>query len=816
MRAAALISVLFGIALSICPAADTAKYLDIPAGELTTALEVLARQSQVELIYSREQLAGLRTAGVHGDLTAKDAVTQLLQGTGLVVKVHPSGALLITRSPIKKPATPPAKAPPPGQRRNSTSEEKSLAEVLVTASRRPEPVTQVPGGVAVITGAELDALGARSLEDYVNFLPGLGIQSYGHFGFDSVFIRGIAPQSVGATIATYVDEIPIGPAGAASTGGEFAIDFDPWDLERIEVLKGPQGTLYGASSMGGVLKYVTRAPDLTHAELHVAEDVSITQEGAPGQRVSGAWSVPLIEGQLALRLSSFYEHVGGYIDDSGAGGKNTNRANNRGLRASVLFAPDESLSWRVTALNQVNASHGNNIVDYDLATGRPVNGTYSQFRYLAEPARTQLDLYYSDLRYRFRGLELIAASSYSRLRPRAWSDVTVGLEEAGFSFVTPRAPVALLQDDPADQITQELRLTSQRPGRLDWMLGVFFQHESLYYESMYSVANAPLPGPPLGDAHRSGSLTEWAGFADATLHLLPTFDVTAGLRDSEISQTLRRRVSGALANPDDPTAIVRTYQGFTENAPTYLLALRWRPSDSLMIYGRAASGYRPGGGRGTPIGAPANFQNYYTSDSLRSYETGVKTQLLQDRLDIDFAAFWIDWTRIQTLQYFGANDVDGNAGTALSRGMELQVNARPAEHLQLTLDSAYADAHFTQTDPTIPVTAGEPLFYVPKWTAALRAGYSYPIGRAWQALAAADFQYESARLDINGTNLRSYALWDARIGARNSLFRVDLYVKNLTNKQALLGSFADTNSSPYGFVVNAPRTVGLSFTQDLH
>jgi iron complex outermembrane recepter protein len=814
---ATLVLLLLGLAISICPAADTAKYLDIPAGDLATALGLLAKQSQVEFIYSREQLAGLRTAGVHGDLTAKEALARLLKGTGLVVKVHPSGAILITRPPAAKPAAPPPKAHSPNSRGGldlaAALAETPLAEVLVTASKRTEPVSEVPGGVAVLTGSELDALGASSLEDYVNFLPGVGMQSFGHAGYDTVFIRGIAPQSVGATIATYVDEIPVGPASAASAGGGFAIDLDPSDLERIEVLKGPQGTLYGASSMGGVIKYVTRAPDLTRSDLLVSQDVSTTQEGGAGMKVHGAWSVPLIDGRLALRLTGFYEHVGGYIDDSGAGGKDTNRANNRGFRTALLFAPFESLSWRVTALDQVTASHGNNIVDYDLATGRPVGGAYSQFRYVREPATTELELYSSELHYRFGSLELIAATGYSELRPEDTQDITIGLAEAGFNSVRPPSPIAFFRDDPASKITQEVRLASQPLGRFEWMLGGFFQHEALHFENDFVDEGLPLPGPPLGNGHRSATLTEWAEFADVTVYVSPTFDVTAGVRDSNIGQTLRRRISGLLENPDDPLATDHTYQSLSENAATYLFTARWRPTDSLMVYGRAASGYRPGGGRAIPAGVP-NFPDYYTSDALWSYETGIKTQLLQERLNIDFATFWIDWTHIQTLQTFGDADFDANAGTAVSRGMELQVKSAPLEHLTLSLDSAFADAHFAQTVPSIQVTAGERLFYVPKWTAALRAEYFHPVGRGWQALVATDFQYESARLDINGVNLGSYALWDARAGARNDTFRVNLYVKNITNKRALLGS--DANSTfPYGFVVNTPRTVGLAFSQEL-
>jgi outer membrane receptor protein involved in Fe transport len=792
------------LAASTAARADSVEEFDIPAGELVTALDLLAKQSGVEFVYSTEQLEGLRTQGVHGQFTAASAVAKLLEGTGLSLTVHPGGALLI--APALPTTTP--------QSHYAQESPDALEEIVVTASKRSEAISKVGGAVSAVSGEKLEERSADSLQDYVAFIPGVTLQSFGTSGYGVVSIRGIAAQSVGATTATYVDEVPFGPSSALSEGALFTLDLDPNDLERVEVLKGPQGTLYGASSMGGLIKYVTRAPDLTKLEANASESFSFTEGGAPGEKVRAAVSLPLIEDELALRVSGYYRHTGGYIDDVGVGGEDTNRSNSRGFRAALLYEPLSDLTIRLNVLGQYTAAHGENVVDYNLANGRPVYGDLTQLRYTSEPFEERIRLYSAEAHYHFGRLDLVSATSYSTLDPATSSDLTTLFAALGRTYASPQAPLSDYSVFPTSKVTQELRLVSARMGLVEWMLGGFYQRESLHSSlaltSYFGPGGLPDTAFDPGAAFRNGMLTEYAGFANATVYLLPQFDLTLGFRDSHISQTRERSGTGLLYNPTDPDAYVVTYQSLAEKSDTYLAAVRWRVTDDVLLYARAASGYRPGGGRSVPPGAPANFPDFYTSDSLWSYETGVKVRELQGRLTVEADAFWIDWNNIQTLQPILGTTVDGNAGSAVSRGIEVQANYVPARGLTLGMNAALTDARFTQSVPLINVTNGERLYFVPKWTAAAVGEYSKPVGAGWSGFVGGDYQYQSLRLDLNRTPLPAYGLWSLHTGVRNDRCRLNIYVNNVTNERALLGYGSGLSGIPYGFVVNTPRTIGVT------
>jgi iron complex outermembrane recepter protein len=823
------------LSASTCALADSPHRIDIPGGDLTVALDMLARQSGVEFVYSAEQLNGLRTPGVHGQLTTEKAVAKLLEGTKLILTVHPSGAILI--APVPPPGSPDtqstvepsrdrfhvAQTGPEqaahggtvagGGRNGTSSYGDTIAEIIVTASKRREPISKVGAAVSAISGDELEERDASSLRDYVAFIPGVSLQSFGTPGYGVVSIRGVAAQSVGAATATYVDEVPFGPSSALTEGGLFTLDLNPVDLERVEVLKGPQGTLYGASSLGGLIKYVTRAPDLRHTEIRLQEDVSDVQDGPPGTKMSGSISAPLIENQLGVRLSGYYQHQGGFVDDLGVGGEDTNRGNSRGFHGAVLYKPFDDLSVRLDALTQDSAVHGQTVVDYSLATGRPVDGNLTQYRYLPEPFSAQIRLYSANIHYDLGKIELVSATSYSSLHTQIQSDSTALYEALGYPFATPQTPVGVVANFPTSQVTQELRLVSARMGVVEWMLGGFYQHESLRdtEDVTQYVDGAPNPKLLVGQANRVGTLTEYAGFGNATLYLGSKFDVTLGFRDSHISQTRLRRADGLLYNPTAPSAFATSYQSFTESSNTYLASARYRVTDDTLLYVRAASGYRPGGGRTVPSGAPAGFPDYYTSDSLWSYEAGLKMRELQGRLTLDTDAFWINWSNIQTLQPVQGFTVDGNAGTAVSRGVEAQIDYVVFRGLSVGMNSSFTDAHFTQSVLSIDVTDGERLYYVPKWTATAYSEYSRPVAGGWSGFAGGDYQYQSQRLDINRNPLPSYSICNVHFGLRNDRYRANFYVNNLTNKIALTGSNGGrAGGAPYGFVINTPRTFGVT------
>lgn len=837
--------VLSGSAYAI---ADPAKSVDVPPGELISALDQLASQVGIEFVYSATQLKGLHTEGVHGTLTPEQAVTRLLHGTNLTVTVHKSGALLISG------ATPPTSAvqstgvggadalqpqPPiplllavaqgseslsagdflsdsPSAQSAAYGTEPALEEIIVTASKRREALSKTGVSVSAVSGQELEDRAANSLQDYLAFIPGVSLQSGGTPGYGEVSIRGIAAQSVGATVATYIDGVPFGPTSALTENALFTLDMNPTDLDRVEVLKGPQGTLYGASSMGGLIKYVTRAPDLNNCEFRATEDYNQAYNGGPGTKFSGAVSLPLIPGELALRLNGYYLHDGGYITDVGIGGEDTNRDNNRGFHGSLLYKPFADLSIRLNAITQDTSVHGQNVVDVNLATGQPVYGGWTQIRYLAEPFTNSVRLYSAEINYHFVPFDLVSATSYSSLNPTSTSDVTSVYQAIGLPQASPATPIGGTAGFPSHKVTQELRLDGERVGPVEWMAGTFFQHEDVVdYVSEYQYSTpAFTPLTDLQQTFRQGTLTEYAGFANLTWYIVPSFDFTAGFRDSHISQTSYRGLAGVLQNPSDPTQYLTSYQAFSESSNTYSAGLRWRITDDILWYARAASGYRPGGGRTIPFGAPAGYKDYYNPDSLWDYESGIKLRGLQGRLTFDADAFWINWKNIQALQPLPGSIIvnDGNAGSAISRGLEAEVKYIPVSGVTLGANGAFTQAKFTETVPTVSVN-GESLFYVPKYTATVYGDFSRSIGKGWSGFFGADYEYTAQRLDENRTPLPAYSVWNAHLGVRDVHYRMNVYVNNLTNKMAYLGYGNGGYGAPYGFAVNQPRTVGIMFSE---
>lgn len=693
-----------------------------------------------------------------------------------------------------------------------------LEEIVVTAGKRRELLSQVGSAVSAISGEQLEDIGANSMQDYLSRIPGLSLQSGGTPGYGEVSIRGIAPQSVGATTATYIDEVPFGPTSALTENALFTLDMNPTDLDRVEVLKGPQGTLYGASSMGGLIKYVTRAPDLTKTEFRASEDFNQSENGSLGVNVSSAVSVPLIADMLAVRLNAYYQHDGGFITDVGIGGEDTNRGNDKGFHGSLLFKPFDDLSIRLNAILQNTSVHGLDAVDVDLATGRPAYGNLTQLRYAPEPFSNQVRLYSAEINYRMGKINLLSASSYSSLNPYSGGDVTAVYQAIGLPLASPQTPISGDATFPSQKVTEELRLTSDRMGIVEWMAGGFFQHESVVdgVQTTQYLMPGFVPNANVQSSFRDGTLTEYAEFANVTVYLAPNVDVTGGIRHSNISQTSYRGLDGLLGNPTDPTVFNTSYQAFSEDSNTYLAAARWRVTDEVLLYARAASGYRPGGGRTVPAGAPPDYKDYYTADSLWSYEGGVKIRKLGGRLTIDADAFWINWKNIQALEPLPGTIIvnDGNAGTAVSRGAEFDVAYIPVKGLTIGANGAYTDAKFTESIPLVQVSNGEPLFYIPKYTATVYTDFSRPVGQGWDGFVGADYAYQSDRLDLNRTPLPAYSIWNLRLGVRNPNYRVNFYVKNLTNKLAFLGYENGGYGAPtYDFVVNQPRTVGVTFSE---
>src|ERR1700722_11748627 len=663
-----------------------------------------------------------------------------------------------------------------------------LQEIIVTANKRAEDLQSIGAGISVVSDERLDQFAANSLAGFIQDVPGVNLQSYGAPGYGSIEIRGISPQSVGATVSTYIDNIPIGGSSAVGENGDFLPDLDPADIQRVEVLKGPQGTLYGASSLGGVIKYVTKQPSLTQPEANVTEEFEQVDHGQFGGKMRASASTPVTD-DLAVRLSGYYRWIPGYIDDVGVSGKDANNGYDWGIRATALWKPTSDLSINVNAMQQESRQNAFDNVDLTVATLRPLYGDLSQLRYTPEFMAYKTSLYSAEINFEQPYGSFLSASSFNAIHPTLATDLTPYY--TGLDGIGPSAPASGIGHHDDQQETEELRFTSNRLGKFEFLTGLFFQHESLTdgtnYVSFEPGGLTPNPSVPyLGYGDRGGTLNEYAGFFNTTYYIVPSLDVTFGYRYSDILQN-RVNWDGGVLYEGNNTTVVSFDQSSKQSSDTYMAGARWHITDDVMVYLRAACGYRPGGVR-TPLpGAPPDFGNVYYSDNIWSYEPGLKVKAVDGRLTVDTGLFWINWDNIQALVIIGQFNTDGNGGHALSRGVETQATYVPVNSLTLRANFSYTDAFFKYADPSVLVTSpGQRLFFVPELQGSLSADYNWSMGK-FKANAGGDWSYTGDQYDISNFLLPSYSVVNAHAGLKWNNETLNLYVRNLADKRAIVG-----------------------------
>jgi outer membrane receptor protein involved in Fe transport len=851
--------------------ADSPKRLDIAAGELVTALESLSKQAAVELVYQPEQLKQYRTDGVRGTYEPQEAVRILLKGTPLELRTDPSGAMLIVSAHIESsaPSSPSDKRPDSGGKsdedatrggsnggldrsfrlaqvtsgqtqgsvslagspRAATSDDSHdrLDEIVVTANKRAEPTSKIGEGISAISGEKLEQMNANNLEDYLSFIPGVAFTSYGRPGQDQITIRGIASQSLGSAVATYVDEVPVGSASNEAQGAVYTVDIDPADLQRVEVLKGPQGTLYGASSLGGVLKYVTKSPSLTDSELLTGLEANDIDHGGVGYKVRVAGTTPLIKDTLGLRMSAFYRDDAGYIDNVATGANNINSDTAWGLRVSLLYQPIEALQVKLGAMVQRTNSDGLDAVSYNAVPNfpppfSPAFGDLNASLKLEQPSHVTDQIYTAEIHYDFGWANLISATGVSREDIYRFTDVTATYTRARYATLLDETPGSTVSDANTFDInktTEELRLQSSNNENLEWLVGAFYQHETSTTGALLTLRNAdgvepvePFGSPAVGAT--DNDLKEYAGFADVTWYIIPSVDVSAGYRRSRIEQHNFTDNRGFVYAPTDPIHPITRTDIATNDVNTYSAGARWRITDDLLFYVRAASGFRPGGGRGQPPVVIANFVTTYQPDSVWSYETGIKAKAFNGRFQIDLDGFKINWKNIQNLVDVGEGFlVQGNGGAAVSQGAETQIQVAPIRGLTLSAGFAYTDAHYTAPNEGLGLTVGEEIQFVPRTTASFQVEYQHSFAGAWKGLVGTDYLYRSSEMDAIGFVLPSYGQWGIHAGLNHNDTKINLYVVNLADSRGLLGYTGGGNSlgDAFRYAVNPPRTVGVSLTQ---
>jgi outer membrane receptor protein involved in Fe transport len=815
------------VSLAVNAYAIDRKPIEIPAGELGPALRALAQQAGVEFFYQTELVKGLHTEGVTGVLSPEEAVAKLLEGTRLEVRRdEASGALLIARPPasgqLKRSEGSGQTSEPSsrtsfwsrlrmaqrdeGAETSGDSSEEKLEEIVVTAQKREERLVETPLSMQILSADDLTKQGITQFRDFASRIPGLNFMTQGA-GYSQVTLRGVTSGGdISPTVGIYVDDVPYGSSSGFASGAQTALDVGLFDVDRIEVLRGPQGTLYGASTMGGLIKYVTKRPDMNGFSGEMQTGLSSTSHGDLNYDVAAAVNAPLVADKAAVRASGFYSRDGGYIDNVGLNKEDVNASDIYGARLDLLLTPTEQLSVRLNGFLQNIDRDGRGLADYT-AAGVPVNGRLDQSRLTNEPFTQHYRLASAVLEYKLGPATLTSISSYQTVKTDLFQDFS-GL--AGFigTVIDPTFPYATIelpQGLSVDKFAQEVRLASNGGGTLEWLVGGFYTHETGNNTQAFIGRDTSGTASSF-DIYHFGAPTkysEYAGFANLTYHLSPAFDVSGGIRRAYNRQAYSQIGSGAFGSSLD-----RPVRRSNENITTYLANARYHFNNREMLYLRYATGFRPGGPNGVlnnPVTGEPLAPPTFESDSLKSYEAGFKGETADRTYGIELAVFYIDWTDIQITENINGFNVIGNAKDASIRGGELTLTARPTRGLLVTGAFAYQDAQLDSDAPALGGLKGDTLPRVPRRSAALNADYTLAESGLRPTLGGT-LRYVSERHETPASTsyrLPEYMLVDLRTGLTFGRVNAQLFVRNLFDKRPQFSNTA-------GVALGQPRTVGIS------
>jgi outer membrane receptor protein involved in Fe transport len=705
-----------------------------------------------------------------------------------------------------------------------------IEEIVVTAQKREQTLIDIPQAISVVSGATLETQQATNFTDYLKLVPGLQLNQGGP-GEGRLVMRGVNTGGVASTVAVYMDETPFGSSSGLVNGGVLAGDFDTFDVSRIEVLRGPQGTLYGASSMGGLLKFVTNAPDTGGYSAKGRVSVEDTKGGDLSYRTTAVVNVPLSE-TVAVRASGFHRKEGGFIDSIGTGGSDVENDINDtkvyGGRASLLFKPNAAFDLRLTAMAQDIKANGSTVVESDPDTLKTLYGRPTLSQFIPSFSDIRYRVYNGVLNYDVGAATLTSSTSYTELKQTKRDDATFlsPLLEAVFGEAN---ELYLGQNTNNEKFTQEVRLVSNAGGMFEWLVGGFYTDEKgLIYQEYVAVQPGTLTElttlPLLAELTLNSRYKEYAAFANATLHLSDRFDVDVGGRYSHNKQAADQTAAGVLAGD----AVISGLKS-SDNVFTYSLAPKFKFDEHRSLYARVANGYRPGGPNVLPPNAPANTPATYAPDKTVSYEAGFKGESADRRFSLDVAAYHIDWKGIQLLTVVNNFGINANGADADSNGVEFNATARLASGLTVSANGAYTDAKLAgDTDDLVGGKKGDQLPFTPKISVSFNGDYSWSLGdkEAYVGASLRVMGKQSASFDAdyraaNGhqRQVASYEVIDLRAGL--SFGRVDLeaYVKNLTDADGKTSTSAVTSSGfpiyPNGAIgtgVIRPRTIGVSLT----
>lgn len=732
---------------------------------------------------------------------------------------------------------------------------KAIDEVVVTARKVQEFLQDAPVSVSAISGAQLEKLGAADVKDVLGQIPGLSFSNVER-GQGKYTIHGISSSTAAPTVGVYLNDISL-VTDASFREGAFDVVF--FDIDRVEVLKGPQGTLYGGSAMGGAIKYVTAKPALSEFSSSVAAGAGTVAHGDMSYNTEGILNLPLFPGTLAMRVGFYYLHEGGFIDNiagldiekrkisttpyptytpqrtsslSTVSEEDYNYSDTYAGRLSVLWQPDSSLSIQPAVFYQEstleNPAYFNSIEGDRLV---------SSYRFLNQETPDRGVVYSLDVIKEWGNVELTSLTSYFNRKQgwnRDYSFYIGSLVDSLYAFNS--FTVNVLDNNT---FGQELRIASvpASDSRLSWLVGLYYSDQDVDDFNEITTLGLGLPDDISYAQYYSRELVQRAAFGEATFQLTDALDLTAGVRLFDIEQVTSGMNRGIFARAGGAPAYL--YLTSKESGVNPKLGVSYKLNDDHLLFTSVAKGFRPGGPTGViPVGCEtelvrlgfSGLPEKYDSDELWTYEIGSKNELGGGRMIVNASLFYSDWKDVQQnvrLTTCGGN-FPANAGDAEVKGAEIEARFNPTPRLQVGANVAYTDAKIVEIDPGFGTGAknGDTILDTPEWTAGVSGNYSLPLTAVWDLQVSADYQYRgSQRRQFDSTQVvtfpgnvsgtipydavfqDSYDVANASVSVNNGISTVRLYVSNAFDDRPLI----DTN---YAVGISRsttirPRTVGV-------
>lgn len=751
---------------------------------------------------------------------------------------------------------------PPSPPRDA--ERTSLEEIVVTATKRETTVQNTPVSITAVSGADIQARGLADLTALAQSVPGVSMRTSGP-GQTEFDMRGMASTGGNSpTVGFYLDDTPLtSPAG--SNNGKVVIDPNLYDLNRIEVLRGPQGTLYGSGSMGGTIKIIPNAPDPAAFDASAEEIVGHTDGGDTLNRGENAMvNLPFGGGTAALRVVASQDHESGWVNRVViANGEFPLETNNNSVRGNVLAAPvaqdykdanyedltaarvtllwkpTEQLSITPSFLYQRIQTGGLSDIDSDPGT----NAHYQPFN-SPEPFSDRFDLGSLNIKYSFDAFDVTSTTSHWTRDEDLSQDSSESFQWGlGLpSFYTPKGGIGVaptLEDDRSKQTSEEIRLTSSTNSNFKWLAGYFYEDfESNENDWLLAPGAAPLFGT--GNLYSQAvptKIIQQSFFGELSYQLTPQLKATVGLRRYSYNESVNTAVSGAVS-PTESDAVANYSTAENSKGVNPKFDLSYAATENLLLYVTAAKGFRPGGGTGPvptsgPIGTQceANLQanNGTTAfvpspvafgpDSVWSYELGEKMRAFEDRLTVNSAVYFENWSAVQqNIPLPCGYNYQANAGDAHIYGAEVEINAVLVPGLVLSASGGYT--HATIVAATVldaGITPGTPVQDVPDWTSAQSLAYRRRLSDRLAFTGRIENDYVGTRTDATYAinHLPSYDLTQIRAGVEGEHWSALVFAKNVFNKTALLNNITQiaVNLPTYDRVaVSQPLTVGIDLS----